>query len=89
MKVTDDGQPPEVPAELASLVRDLERHAFQTTYRDETPQAFGNFVQVLERPPLSVRIVRDRGQWRAEFTAKEWPRHPQWGEEWVPLGGLF
>jgi hypothetical protein len=78
----------EVPAELASLVRDLEQHGFQTTYRDEAPQAFGNFVQVLRRPPVTARIVRDRGQWRAEFTADEWPHRPQGGEDWVPLGGL-
>ncbi len=78
--VADDEQLPEIPAELAGLVRDLERHGFQATYHDYRLEAFGNFVQVLERPPLKVRIVRDRGQW---------PRHPQWGEEWVPLGGLF
>lgn len=89
MKVADDAQPPEIPAELAILVGDLERHGFQVTYQDHTPQAFGNFVQVLERLPVRVRIVRDRGQWRAEFTATEWPNDPQWGEGWIPLGGLF
>lgn len=42
-------------------------------------------LQVLERPPVRIRVVRDRGQWRVELTADGWPRDPRWGEPWVLL----
>jgi hypothetical protein len=85
MRVTKGSPPPEPPGHIATLIQTLEKSGFRTIYRDEVAQGFGNFVQVFERPPVRIRVVRDRGQWRAELTADGWPRDPRWGEPWVLL----
>jgi hypothetical protein len=85
MRVAKGNPLPEPPGHIATLIRTLERSGFRTVYRDEVAQGLGDFMQVFERPPVRVRVVRDRGQWRAELTADGWPRDPRWGEQWVLL----
>ena len=85
MRVAKGNPLPEPPGHIATLIRTLERSGFRTVYRDEVAQGFGDFMQVLERPPVRIRVVHDRGQWRAQLTADGWPRDPRWGEPWVLL----
>ena len=85
MRVAKGNPPPEPPGHIATLIHTLEKSGFRTIYRDEVAQGFGDFMQVLERPPVRIRVVRDRGQWSAQLTADGWPRDPRWGEPWVLL----
>jgi hypothetical protein len=85
MRVAKGTPPPEPPGHIATLIQTLEKSGFQTIYKDEVAQGFGDFMQVLERPPVRIRVVRDRGQWSAQLTADGWPRDLRWGEPWVLL----
>ena len=70
MRVAKGNPPPEPPGHIATLIHTLEKSGFRTIYRDEVAQGFGDFMQVLERPPVRIRVVRDRGQWSAQLTAR-------------------
>jgi hypothetical protein len=40
---------------------------------DEThPESFGNRLVVFYREPVTLRLVRDRGQWSADVLAHGW-----------------
>ena len=76
---------PDPPGHLLALIDQLRNHGFTEVDASYDAQVFGNAARVLERPPIKVRIVRDRGEWSAEFTGEGWPPREGFGEEWVWL----
>jgi hypothetical protein len=74
---------PEPPGHLLDLVKTLKRHGFEEIKTEYSPERFGNVLGIFERPPVRVRVVRDRGDWSAELTAQGWPKHEHFGEDWV------
>jgi hypothetical protein len=85
MRVKKGSPAPEPPGHIATLIHTLEESGFRTLYKDEVAGGFGDFMQVLERSPVRIRVVRDRGVWSVQLTADGWPRDPRWGESWVLL----
>jgi len=53
----------EIPDALAGFVPWLEGNGFLRTSDRFEPEAFGNRLITLERPPITVEIVSDRGVW--------------------------
>ena len=76
---------PEPPQHLLELIARLRQSGFSEVEARYDASSFGNGLRVFERPPIKLRIVRDRGDWSAELTADGWPRHEHFGEDWVLL----
>lgn len=74
---------PDPPGHLQDLLQRLRRHGFTEIESRHDANSFGNAVRVFQRDPITIRIVRDRGDWSAEMTADGWPRHEHAGVEWV------
>lgn len=76
---------PDPPGHLLDLIERLDKHGFSEVEASCDARSFGNVVRLFLRPPVRVRIIRDRGDWSAEFTADGWPTHDHFGDEWVFL----
>jgi hypothetical protein len=65
----------QLPAPLETLRAVLEERGFWLAEQEHREDSFGDTFLVLVRRGLSVRIVRDRGQWSVEVSG---PGGDQW-----------
>lgn len=61
-----------MPVEAEDLRLYLLNRGFTTTAERYEPASFGNALVQLERDPMAVRFVRDRGQWTVEIARLGW-----------------
>lgn len=62
----------EVPAALVTLIEWLHVQSFKTVRDTSSPANFGDRYLRLARDDTGVRLVRDRGQWFIDLSARAW-----------------
>jgi hypothetical protein len=60
------------PEAVAWLVRQLRDSGFEQVSEDQSA-SFGDLLLVFRRPPVELRLIRDRGQWTADLSGEGWP----------------
>jgi hypothetical protein len=62
----------DLPDSVAWLVARLLHRGFSQV-ADTQSESFGDRLLVFRRPPVEVRLIRDRSQWTVDLIADGWP----------------